>query len=125
MSNEDVLDNYLTQNRYHAVTSPDFIAHVKNASVSGPEKAEVRKQFAILDFLDHLFRMIERIGTHKPISVGFSDDDPANVPAVMTFIREKLATQFPSVKFVVYDTSDPSIEKGHKIIVTGQLNLDF
>lgn len=125
MSNEDVLDNYLTQNRYHAVTSPDFIAHVKNASVSGPEKAEVRKQFAILDFLDHLFRMIERIGTHKPISVGFSDDDPANVHAVMTFIREKLATQFPSVKFVVYDTSDPSIEKGHKIIVTGQLNLDF
>jgi len=125
MSDEDVLDNYLTQNRYHAVTSPDFIAHVKKASVPGPEKAEVRKQFAILDFLDHLFRMIERIGVRKPVSVGFSDDDPANVHAVVTFIREKLAAQFPSVKFVVYDTSDPDIEKGHKIIVTGQLDLEF
>lgn len=125
MSDDAVLDNYLSLNRYHAVTSPDFIAHVKNASVPGPEKSEVRKQFAILDFLDHLFKMIERIGAHKPVSVGFSDDDPANVHAVMTFIREKLAAQFPSVKFVVYDTSDPDIENGHKIIVAGQLDLDF
>lgn len=125
MSDKDVLNNYLSLNRYHAVTSPDFMAHVKNASVSDPEKPEIRKQFAILDFLDHLFRMIERIGAHKPISVGFSDDDPANVHAVMTFIREKLAAQFPAVKFVVYDTSDPNIEKGRKIIVSGQLDFGF
>ncbi len=123
MSDEAVLDNYLTLNRYHAVTSPHFIALVKNAAVPDPDKSEIRKQFAILDFLDHLFKMIKRIGAHKPVSVGFSDDDPANVHAVMTFIRENLAAKFPSVKFVVYDTSDPDVEKGHKIIVSGQMDL--
>ena len=125
LSDEAVLDNYLSLNRYHAVTSPQFIDLVKNAAVPDPDKSETRKQFAILDFLDHLIKMINRIGARKPVSVGFSDDDPANVHAVVTFIREKLAAQFPSVKFVVYDTSDPSVEKGHKIIVSGQLDLGF
>jgi len=27
------------------------------------------------------------------------------------------------VKFVVYDTSDPDVEKGHKLVVSGQLPL--
>ncbi len=125
LSDAAVVDNYLSLNRYHAVTSPDFIALVKRADVGDPEKSEIRKQFAILDFLDHLFKMIQRIGAQKPISVGFSDDDPANVHAVMAFIRDKLAAQFPSVKFVVYDTSDPDVENGHKLIVSGQMELPF
>lgn len=123
MEDAQVLDNYLSLNRYHAVTSPEFIALVKNSAVPDPDRSEARKQFAILDFLEHLFRMIERIGAQKPVSVGFSDDDPANVHAVMSFIRDTLAARFPSVKFVVYDTSDPDVDNGHKIIVSGQLDL--
>ena len=123
LEDAEVIANYLDLNRYHAVTSPAFMTLVKNAAVPDPERSETRKQFAILDFLDHLFHIIERIGAKKPVSVGFSDDDPANVHAVMTFIRETLAKRFPSVKFVVYDTSDPDVEKGHKLVVAGQLDL--
>ena len=123
MNDGEVLENYLSQNRYHAVTNPEFIRLVKNSAMPDPERSESRKQFAILDFLEHLFRMVERIGARKPISVGFSDDDSANVAAVAQFIRNTLAERFPSVKFVVYDTSDPDVEKGHKLVVSGQLGL--
>ena len=123
LTDAQVVDNYLSMNRYHAVTNPDFIAAVKAQRTPGAEKSETRKQFAILDFLEWLFRMIERIGARKPISVGFSDDDPANVAAVADFIRHTLAERFPAVKFVVYDTSDPDVEKGHKLVVSGQLPL--
>ena len=123
LTDEQVVDNYLSMNRYHAVTNPAFIAAVKAQGTPGAEKSETRKQFAILDFLEWLFRMIERIGARKPISVGFSDDDPGNVAAVADFIRHNLAERFPSVKFVVYDTSDPDVEKGHKLVVSGQLPL--
>lgn len=123
LEDDEVLANYLDLNRYHAVTSPAFMELVKNAAVPDPERSETRKQFAILDFLDHLFHIIERIGARKPVSVGFSDDDPANVHAVMSFIRETLAKRFPAVKFVVYDTSDPDVENGHKLVVSGQLDL--
>lgn len=123
LTDEQVVDNYLSMNRYHAVTNPAFIAAVKAQGTPGAERSETRKQFAILDFLDWLFRMIERIDARKPISVGFSDDDPGNVAAVADFIRHHLAERFPSVKFVVYDTSDPDVEKGHKLVVSGQLPL--
>jgi len=61
----------------------------------------------------------------KPISVGFSDDDPANVRAVEDYIRNELAQRFPSVRFVIYDTSDPTLPAGRKITVSGQLHLDL
>ena len=119
----EVLDNYLSLNKYHAVTNPDFIKLVKNAEVPQAEKSEVRKQYAILDFIDHLFGIIERVGADKPISVGFSDDDPINVASLLDFVKDNLAKRFTSVKFVVYDTSDPTLEKGRKMIVSGQMDL--
>ena len=123
MTDEEVVANYLSLNHYHAVTNPDFIRLVKSAAVPDPNNSETRKKFAIMEFLEHLFRMVERIGSRKPISVGFSDDDPGNVAAVADFIRTTLAERFPAVKFVVYDTSDPDVEKGHKLVVSGQLPL--
>lgn len=122
LSDANVLDNYLSLNKYHAVTSPQFRKLVQGV-LPDPERSEARKQFAIRDFIEHLFGIIEAIGARKPISVGFSDDDPANVRAVEEYIRLELAQRFPSVRFAVYDTSDPSIENGHKIIVAGQLDL--
>lgn len=122
-TDEEVLDNYLSLNRYHAVTNPDFIKLVQNAEIPEAQKSEVRKKYAIVDFIDHLFGIIERVGADKPISVGFSDDDPINVSSLLEFVRDNLAKRFPSVKFVVYDTSDPTLEKGRKMIVSGQLDL--
>jgi hypothetical protein len=124
MSDAEVLDNYLSLNKYHAVTSPQFRQLVQGV-LPDPDRSEARKQFAIRDFVEHLFNIIEAIGVRKPISVGFSDDDPANVRAVEEYIRNELAQRFPAVRFVVYDTSDGSIENGHKVIVSGQLDLGF
>ncbi len=122
LSDEQVVERYLALNKYHAVTSPQFRSWVAE-HLPNIEKSEARKQFAIRDFVEHLFRIIDRIGVHKPISVGFSDDDPANVRAVEEYIRDELALRFPSVKFVVYDTSDPEFTSGRKVVVSGQLDL--
>ncbi len=123
LSDAEILERYLGQNHYHAASNPDFIRKVAENANFDPQNSEHRKQFAILAFLEDIFKMVERLGTRKPISVGFSDDDPGNVAAVADFIRTTLRKRFPAVKFVVYDTSDPEIEKGHKLVVSGQLGL--
>jgi hypothetical protein len=124
MTDQQILDYYLSLNKYHAVTSPQFEQLVEG-KVPDYSHSETRKQFAIRDFLEHLFKIIERTGVHKPISVGFSDDDPANVRAVEEYIRLELAKRFPSVRFVVYDTSDTSFTTGRKVVVAGQLEFGF
>lgn len=124
MSDDQILSYYLSLNKYHAVTSPQFEQLVEDRAPSY-SRSEARKQFAIRDFLEHLFTIIERIGVHKPISVGFSDDDPANVRAVEEYIRLELVRRFPAVRFVLYDTSDPSLTSGRKLVVAGQLEFGF
>jgi len=124
LSDEEVLSAYLELNRYHAVTSPEFRARMGRAE-PGVDIQEEAKQFAIMDFMRHVFRIVHRSGVDKPISVGFSDDDPRNVRAVVDFIEETLHREFPHVKFVVYDTSEPDVPDGRKIVVAGQLEFDF
>jgi hypothetical protein len=95
--------------------------HNKETEAS-PEEG---KQFAIKDFVEHVVNIAQATGLDRPISVGFSDDDPNNLVAVENYIRDQLARLFPGIKFVVYDTSDPEVEEGRKITVTGQLNLNI
>ena len=122
-SDEEELAYYLALNRYHAVTSPAFEARVAR-EFAGEVGQEARKQFAIRDFVQHVIRILERTGAlGKPVSVGFSDDDPGNVHAVTSYITSELKNRFPNVKFVVYDTSAPNLEGGRKITVSGQLDL--
>lgn len=123
-TDEEVLKAYLDLNRYHAVTSPDFRAKM-GRDEAGVDIQEEAKQFAIMDFMRHVFRIVRRSGVDKPISVGFSDDDPRNVRAVVEFIEQELHREFPHVKFVVYDTSEPDVPSGRKIVVAGQLEFDF
>ncbi|MFT5122887.1 MAG: hypothetical protein ACI9TH_000435 [Kiritimatiellia bacterium] len=125
LSDDEVLSAYLNLNRYHAVTSPEF-QQLLGDHKAGPASQEFAKQVAIEDFVRHIIRIVKsKPYLDKPISVGFSDDDPHNVTAVESFIANRLAREFPGIKFVVYDTSDPEQEFGRKIIVTGQLELDF
>jgi hypothetical protein len=42
---------------------------------------------------------------------------------VSSFIRRELSRRFDGIKFVVYDTSDRTLNKGRKVCVSGQLNL--
>jgi hypothetical protein len=124
LTDEEVLERYLDLNHYHAVTSPDFRARM-GANKPGVDMQEEAKQFAIMDFMRHVFRIVRKSGVDKPISVGFSDDDPRNVRAVVDFIEQELHREFPQVKFVVYDTSEADVPDGRKIVVTGQMELPF
>jgi len=124
-TDEDELDYYLGLNHYHAVTSPGFKDLLPQAG-PGAESAEFRKQFAIRAFVEHVVRILARTQESRlrhAVSVGFSDDDPGNVRAVQEYIQSELGRRFPGVKFVVYDTSDRTLEKGRKIVVSGQLDL--
>ena len=131
-TDEEELDYYLSMCRYHAVTNPDFFEQLKSDEVfgeryevaSGAERPELAKEFAIKDFVEHVFHVLKRTGgLGRSVAVGFSDDDPGNVRAVSGYIREELVKRFQGFKFVVYDTSDPSLDKGQKITIAGQLDL--
>ena len=126
------LDRYLSLCRYSAVTFKDFkdrmaadpIYQEKLATATTASRPELAKEFAIRDFVEHVYHMLRRSGNAtRPVSIGFSDDDPGNVKAVSDYIRRELSKRFEGIKFVVYDTSDPTLAKGRKVCVSGQLNL--
>ena len=131
-TDEEELDYFLSMCRYHAVTSPDFKEKLSSdsdfgsrfADATSAQKPELAKEFAIRDFVEHLFRTLQRTNAlgHQ-VAVGFSDDDAGNVAAVSDYIRSELARRFGGFKFVVYDTSDPSLSNGRKVTVAGQLTL--
>ena len=131
-TDEQELEYYLSMCRYSAVTYAGFTRRMKAdpiyqeklATATLASKPELAKEFAIRDFVEHVFHMVRRSGaTSRPVSIGFSDDDKGNVKCVSSFIREELSKRFEGIKFVVYDTSDRALEKGRKVCVSGQLNL--
>lgn len=132
-TDEEEIDYFLSMCRYHAVTSPGFREMMAGdadfgarlVATASERRPELAKEFAIRDFVEHLFRTLQRtggLGMHQ-VAVGFSDDDTANVEAVSQYIRDELSRLFSGFKFVVYDTSDASLSHGRKVTVAGQLNL--
>ena len=118
--------------RYCAVTYEGFkkrmaedpIYQEKLAVAGNSLKPELAKEFAIRDFVEHIFHMLRRSGNlNRSVSIGFSDDDKGNVKTVSRYIRSELSKRFEGIKFVVYDTSDRSLSKGRKVCVSGQMNL--
>ncbi len=131
-SDEEELDYYLSMCRYSAVMHDAFRARMaqdpiyreKLASSSRTAKSELAKEFAIRDFVEHVFHMLQRTGgLGRSVAIGFSDDDKGNVKCVSNYIRAELSRRFEGIKFVVYDTSDRSLSKGRKVCVSGQMNL--
>lgn len=123
-TDEEVLDFYLSQNKYHGIMSPDFTKIMGLQPGTSPN-TETGKQFAIHDFIKHVIGIARLRELNKPISIGFSDDDVQNVEVVENYIRSKLITEFPNIKFVVYYTDDPNTIDGRKVVINGQLTLDF
>ena len=126
------LDYYLGMCRYSAVTYSGFkermaadpIYKEKLATASTAARPELAKEFAIRDFVEHVFHMLQRNGgLDRSVAIGFSDDDKGNVKTVSDYIRRELSKRFDGIKFVVYDTSDRALSKGRKVCVSGQLNL--
>ncbi len=134
-TDEEEIDYFLSMCRYHAVTGPDFKERISDdaefcarlAEATSAERPELAKEFAIRDFVEHLFRTMQRTGGigGRQVAVGFSDDDSGNVKAVSNYIRDELSRRFCSFKFVVYDTSDPELSNGRKVTVAGQLELNL
>ena len=131
-SDAEELDRYLSLCRYSAVTYAGFrerlrqdpIYQEKLAVAPNASRPELAKEFAIRDFVEHIFHMLQRNGQlNRSVSIGFSDDDKGNVKTVSSYIRAELSKRFEGIKFVVYDTSDRSLPKGRKVCVSGQLNL--
>lgn len=126
------LDYYLGMCRYAAVTYNGFTERMardpiykeKLATATTAAKPELAKEFAIRDFVEHIFHMLRRTGgLGRSVAIGFSDDDKGNVKSVSNYIRAELSRRFDGIKFVVYDTSDRSLSKGRKVCVSGQMNL--
>ena len=126
------LDYYLSMCRYSAVTYEGFkkrmaedpIYKEKLATATTAARPELAKEFAIRDFVEHVFHMLRRSGRlNRSVSIGFSDDDIGNVKTVSSYIKAELSKRFDGIKFVVYDTSDRSLAKGRKVCVSGQMNL--
>lgn len=131
-SDAEELDYYLSMCRYSAVTNDAFKARMasdpiyreKLAVASNSSRPELAKEFAIRDFVEHVFHLVQRThGFDRSVSIGFSDDDVGNVKTVSNYIRRELSKRFEGIKFVVYDTSDATLAKGRKVCVSGQLNL--
>ncbi len=125
VSDEQTLDDYLSLNRYHGISSPEFKTTIlgHESATSGAENPEQAKQHAIKDFVDHVLDIANGGRLDRKISVGFSDDDIRNIEAAREFIEKKLALDYPYVTFILYDTSDPQIAAGRKIVLRGQLDL--
>jgi len=119
----DVLDAFLSLNKYHGVTSPEFQRGILGNEEGSSHNPEEAKQVAIRDFVEHVLGIIGQGNIDAPISVGFSDDDLGNITAVKEYIEQFLAKEYPHVSFVVFDTSDPDLNEGKKIILQGQLEL--
>ena len=121
------LDYYLSKCQFSGVMQQKYFDRVKddpiylekikeNPSARFPELA---KEYAIRDFVEHIFHTLRKTGNvSKPVSIGFSDDDKNNVKTIAKYIEDSLAKRFKGFKFVVYDTSDRTLEKGRKVCVT-------
>ncbi len=131
-SDEQELNYYLGMCRYSAVTYDGFKTRMANdpiykeklATATNASRPELAKEFAIRDFVEHVFHMLQRTGgLNRSVAIGFSDDDKGNVKSVSSYIKAELAKRFDGIKFVVYDTSDRTLSKGRKVCVSGQMNL--
>ncbi len=116
LSDRAVMKQYLDLCRYRGVTSPEF-QQLMGRKLGGSESPEEAKQFAIREFVQHAMGLVRDRRKAARISIGFSDDDRKNVEAVEEFIRHELGREYPGVRFVVYDTSDPRRRAGRKIVI--------
>lgn len=112
------IDEYLTLQDYHPVSSSEFIKQFGLESVgTNPEEG---KKIAFKSFVNRVVQQITNIkdsGEFEGISVGFSDDDLGNVEVVEDLIRNELKSLYPEINFIVYDTSDPKDTKKKRIII--------
>jgi len=121
LDEEGALDYYLERIcDFYAVSGVDFqgrmqawltASHGEATKAAGdgldldPGKPEDGKKLALLHFTE------TQIGSARPATMGFSDDDGKNVRSVGAYMQASLSKDFPLVKFVLYSTETGSQEK--------------
>ena len=112
------IDQYLSLQDYHGVSSDEF--KEKFGAEGGAENPEIAKTIALRDFVSRVVKAAKKLEInpeYKGLSVGFSDDDLGNVKKAEDYISNELKKAYPSVRFLVYDTSDPNNPKKKRIVI--------
>jgi hypothetical protein len=109
---EEMISSYLNRQEYYGVSGEDFRKRF-HTSVEDINPEE-NKKLAIEDYVSTVVNSSKQLikeGIIKTVSVGFSDDDLGNISSVEKLINESLSKKYPEVTFVIYDTSNNSMNK--------------
>jgi hypothetical protein len=113
LDKNQILDLYLDEKGdYYPVSSPEFGERFGLEVSGGAANPEHNKKVALADFISKYDDLI-RSGKYVSASLGFSDDDPRNVKAMIEFVRNELSRMYPEVKFIIQDTSEGGYTKIH------------
>lgn len=103
---DQLIDHFLDhRGDYYPVSSDEFGEKFGLDVKGGAASPEHNKQVALYDFISKYDDLIKS-GKYKKVSLGFSDDDPRNVQAMIKFFREQLSRIYPNVTFKIKDTSE-------------------
>ena len=113
LDKNQILDLFLDEKGdYYPVSSPEFGERFGLEVSGGAANPEHNKKVALADFISKYDDLI-RSGKYVSASLGFSDDDPRNVKAMIQFVRNELSRMYPEVKFIIQDTSEGGYTKIH------------
>lgn len=113
LDKNQILDLYLDEKGdYYPVSSPEFGERFGLEVSGGAANPEHNKKVALADFISKYDDLIKS-GKYVSASLGFSDDDPRNVKAMIEFVKNELSRMYPEVKFIIQDTSEGGYTKIH------------
>ena len=111
LADNQIIDLYLDEKGdYYPVSSKEFGEKFGVEVSGGAANPEHSKKIALLDFISKYNDLIKS-GKYVKTSLGFSDDDPRNVKAMISYVQDELSRMYPEVKFIIYDTSEEGYNK--------------
>jgi hypothetical protein len=110
---ELLIENYLDSCEYYGVTSDDFM-RIFNVPRITAKYIEEGKKLALDRFAQRIDKFGKRVNM-QPV-LGFSDDDKKNIIHIETLMKEELSLKY-MIEYRLYDTSNPKIKGGRKIII--------
>jgi len=111
LTDDEIIDFYLTENNYMPVSSEEFLTkYPDTASIESPE---IGKKIALNDYIKRVVDGAHKLTNNEygRLTIGFSDDDKKNIEAVINYIKEELNMKYPEVEFIIYDTSEEGLNK--------------
>lgn len=113
LDDNQIIDLYLDEKGdYYPVSSKEFGQKFGVEVSGGAANPEHSKKIALLDFISKYNDLIMS-GKYVNTSLGFSDDDPKNIKAMINYVQNELSNMYPEVKFIIYDTSEGGYNKIH------------